>query len=196
MTCCTGNICTSWLHCGSACDCKGFHYLQMSRGIGRKTFDLPSFVYYLFFLTLWFYLILRLWAMRAMRWLRKSLRQAMDSDHFPFHQQRLGWDGMGSAGVATTLKVSWIFIISDREGVSADTKTALSPNSNSFLRKTSWLGYRDLLSYFIYQRTFYTLYTCTVPQLVTECNNDFVIERQKNDAFWFATYPLLATATL
>ena len=42
MICCTENNCTSWLHCGSACDSKGYLCLQMSRDIGHKTFDLPS----------------------------------------------------------------------------------------------------------------------------------------------------------
>ena len=44
MTCCTVNNCTSCLHCGSACDCKGQLYLQMSWDIGHKTFNLSSFV--------------------------------------------------------------------------------------------------------------------------------------------------------
>ena len=44
MICCTENNCTSWLHCGSACDSKGYLHLQMSWDIGHKTFDLPSFV--------------------------------------------------------------------------------------------------------------------------------------------------------
>ena len=42
MTSYTGNNCASWLHCGSACDCKGHFHLQMSWDIGHKTFDLPS----------------------------------------------------------------------------------------------------------------------------------------------------------
>ena len=47
MICCTENNCTSWLHCGSACDSKGYLHLQMSWDIGHKTFDLPSFVLFL-----------------------------------------------------------------------------------------------------------------------------------------------------
>ena len=45
MICCTENNCTSWLHCGSACDSKGYLHLQMSWDIGHKTFDLPSLLF-------------------------------------------------------------------------------------------------------------------------------------------------------
>ena len=51
MICCTENNCTSWLHCGSACDSKGYLHLQMSWDIGHKTFDLPSFVLLSFTMT-------------------------------------------------------------------------------------------------------------------------------------------------
>ena len=42
MICCTGNICT-FSHREPACECKGYHYLQMFWDIGHKTFDLPLF---------------------------------------------------------------------------------------------------------------------------------------------------------
>ena len=45
MTSYTGNNCASWLHCGSACDCKGHLHLQMSWDIVHKTFDSPSSIF-------------------------------------------------------------------------------------------------------------------------------------------------------
>ena len=49
MTCCTVNNCTSCLHCGPACDCKGYHHLQMSLDTSHKISEQPSLIFASFF---------------------------------------------------------------------------------------------------------------------------------------------------
>ena len=81
MTCCTVNNCTSWLHCGSACDWKDYRHLQTSWNIDHKTFDLTSLL-----LSPPLPDSLSRWLMKKYKW-----RQITALRHFPFLQQKLVW---------------------------------------------------------------------------------------------------------